>query len=125
MTEQKEMWKNIYFLIHGLWKEHATEKDARWSLLVDNIDKLLDGYAPFSSSHKEIKNHSAFILLLEIGPVIMPWLLRQYSIKNSWWYPIALSHIIKQKVIKPEHAGIYNAIREDWLNWGKEKGYLK
>jgi hypothetical protein len=131
--EQFEKWKASFFLLHSLWETQESSRDPRWGILLNNLSDLLrnDPKIQFSSSHKTTLEHPAFQLLLEIGPVIVPWVFKRYS-KNDvgerlhgWWCPMFLGKMFKQNnVILSEHAGNYNLMREDWLKWGREQGYL-
>jgi len=129
-TAQLKRWKEVFFFLHILWAEKAGKLDVRWEVVLKNLSEILehDPHISFSSSHKQMLEHPAFLLMEEIGYPIIPWVFKQYATEegHGWWCPMLLFKFFKDEktVVPKEHAGNYKLIREDWLKWGKEKAFI-
>jgi len=60
---------------------------------------------------------------MNIGAASIPLILREMSIKQGQWF-WALKSITNEDPVKPEHRGIVAEMSRDWLQWGKDRGYI-
>ena len=77
----------------------------------------------FLSSVSDIVMHPAYQQIIGMGPVSIPLILREMSIKQGQWF-WALKSIANEDPVKPEHRGIVAEMSRVWLQWGKERGYI-
>ena len=83
-----------------------------------------DAHVKLSASPKAVLENSAYCYLIDIGAAILPLVFEDYEREDSAW-PVALNRIVGKSPVKAEHRGKARLIREDWLNWGRENGYLR
>jgi|SRR6516164_1851971 hypothetical protein len=76
---------------------------------------------PYSDPAKII-NHSAFQEIIRMGEAVVPLMLRDIEEKPRLWV-WALPRITGENPVPPEHAGYIREMGQDWLRWGREKGY--
>jgi hypothetical protein len=77
-------------------------------------------------------NHPAYQELLAMGQDIVPLLLRDVATEErrpirdvGFWASVSLlCQITGAAPWKPEDAGRLRPIRDAWVRWGQEKGYL-
>ncbi|MDO8509180.1 MAG: hypothetical protein Q7S27_05865 [Nanoarchaeota archaeon] len=76
------------------------------------------------SNPEIINSHPNCEKLIKMGEPIIPFILE--DIKNSkygdWGY--ILKTISREDPVPRHHYGFYNSMRDDWLAWGKNKGYI-
>lgn len=77
----------------------------------------------FLSSVSDIVMHPAYQQIIGMGPVAIPLILREMSIKQGQWF-WALKSITNEDPVKPGHRGIVAEMSKAWLKWGKERGYI-
>ena len=77
----------------------------------------------FLSSVSDIVMHPAYQQIIGMGPVSIPLILREMSIKQGQWF-WALKSITNEDPVKPRHRGIVAEMSKAWLQWGKERGYI-
>lgn len=79
----------------------------------------------FISSATELIEHPAYQKIIEYGTAAIPFLLNR--LKNGpephFWGP-ALEAITGENPVPKEHAGRILLIAQDWIDWGRDKGYL-
>jgi hypothetical protein len=76
------------------------------------------------SSVAAITMHPAYLDIIGMGDKAVPLILRDLKKETSHWF-IALRAITKSSPIKPEDAGNLKKMRDAWLKWGKENGFLE
>jgi hypothetical protein len=75
------------------------------------------------SSMMKITYNRAYRQIVNMGPRVLPILLRELQRKPDLWFS-ALREITSENPVRPEHAGNVKKMQEAWVNWGKEHGYL-
>lgn len=75
-----------------------------------------------SSFVAEKINHPAYQQIIEMGPAVVPFLLRELEQKPTHWFH-ALQTITGVNPIKPEQRGRVKHMAQAWLQWGKNNGY--
>jgi len=75
-----------------------------------------------SSVAKKLE-HSAYRQIVSLGPPIIPWVLEELLDRPSYWFA-ALRELAKDLPNVPKNSGDFNTVREQWLNWGKERGMI-
>ena len=115
------LWNEVISLAKDIWQERLRDSDPKWGLFVRGCGQLVD-----KDPRVRTVEHPAFLLLVHSGANAIPWILRQYNNLDGdgWWCPLALGRITGVRPIKQEHAGRYEAIRQDWLEWGRRKYLL-
>ena len=76
-----------------------------------------------SSSITKDQTHIAHLGILAMGKPALPLILEELQSNGGHWF-LALRLISEDDPVLPEHAGRVKLMREDWLTWGRQKGYL-
>jgi len=77
----------------------------------------------YDSGFQGIIDHPAHKEIVEAGEFAIKYILQDLQ-KDPWHWFMALHLITGEFVIKPEHRGMVQAMTGDWLEWGREKGYI-
>ncbi len=93
-----------------------------------SIEKTILFYQLASQWTKEAKGQSSisqaltptYLKILTLGKEITPLILRELEKSPNFWF-IALRTLNEENPVSKEHMGNVLKMREDWLNWGKEK----
>ena len=67
-------------------------------------------------------NYPAYQKIIEMGQVVVPFLLRELEQKPTHWFE-ALKAITGANPIQPEQRGRTKQMAQAWLKWGREQGY--
>ena len=76
----------------------------------------------FESSPYRMADHPAYRRIIGMGWVAVPLILAKLRQEPDFWFE-ALYSITGEQPVSPSHAGNIKAMTEDWLAWGKRKGY--
>ena len=76
----------------------------------------------FESSPWRMAAHPAYQAIVGMGAAAVPYILQQLSREADFWFD-ALTAITEDQPVPPDHAGDIEAMRQDWLQWGREHGY--
>ena len=76
----------------------------------------------FESSPWRMAMHPAYQCIIGMGWQAVPFILEQLSCEADFWFE-ALLAITEEQPVPPKHAGDIQAMRQDWLRWGREHGY--
>jgi hypothetical protein len=76
----------------------------------------------FESSPWRMAAHPAYQRIIGMGRRAVPLILRQLAREADFWFE-ALVAITGEQPVPLEHAGNMEAMRQDWLEWGREHGY--
>jgi len=76
----------------------------------------------FESSPWRMAAHPAYQRIIGMGQQAVPLILQQLARETDFWFE-ALAAITDEQPVPPEHAGDIEAMRQDWLRWGREQGY--
>jgi hypothetical protein len=74
------------------------------------------------SSALQMAMHPAYQQIIGMGSTAIPYLLAELSIRPDHWF-WALAAITGDDPIRPENRGRIKKMAEDWLAWGRRKGY--
>jgi hypothetical protein len=77
----------------------------------------------FSSSGTEITEHPAYQGIIAMGPPVVPFILIKLREDPQHLF-YALFKITGENPVQPKHVGMLTKMKEDWLEWGANKGYL-
>ena len=75
------------------------------------------------SSISQMAAHPAHQEIIEMGPAAIPLLLRELQERGGHWF-MALYALSGENPVPREYAGRIPKMRELWLEWGREKGYI-
>jgi hypothetical protein len=75
-----------------------------------------------SSFVAEKTRHPAYQKIIEMGQVVVPFLLRELEQKPTHWFE-ALKAITGANPVQPEQRGRTKQMAQAWLKWGREQGY--
>jgi hypothetical protein len=67
--------------------------------------------------------HPAYYKIIGLGTQVIPLILRDLERGGGPWF-VALEALTLENPVKPEHAAKAKLMRKDWLEWGRENGYL-
>jgi hypothetical protein len=78
---------------------------------------------PYSSITKKLQ-HPAYQRIIDMGKQALPWILRELQDQPGYWFE-ALRTITRQTPVPAEDRTDPQRVREAWLNWGKERGFIE
>ena len=67
--------------------------------------------------------HSAYQQIIGMGSEVLPLILRDLQERPDHWF-WALHAIARESPVPSEHVGDIRRMTQDWIRWGKIKGYL-
>ncbi|HEU4712681.1 MAG TPA: hypothetical protein VFS76_14005 [Pyrinomonadaceae bacterium] len=76
-----------------------------------------------SSSVTQDHMHPSHLAILAMGKPALPLILEELQQNGGHWF-LALRLISDTNPVPPEHAGRLKLMREDWIEWGRQHGYL-
>lgn len=76
------------------------------------------------SSITEISIHPAYQRIIGMGEKAVPFILQEMADTPYHWF-WALKAITGEDPVPPEHRGRIKLMTEDWLAWGRGKGYIQ
>lgn len=88
-----------------------------------NLVKSWDFDTGTSSYIEEIISNQSFRGIIGLGPIAIPLILEELAAQPSFLF-VALEEISGVNPVKPEHRGDIAAMTQDWLDWGRQRGYL-
>lgn len=88
----------------------------------ENLEKWKEETKVISSVHAIIMN-KAYQRIIGLGPEVLPLIFREYNKSGGLWHP-ALEAITGVNPIPEECVGRLKLIKEKWLEWANEHGYL-
>ena len=87
--------------------------------------RLRDVWKANRGHHSDTVNlviHPAYQQIIGMGPVAIPFLLRELANRPDRWY-WALRAITGEDPVPKEARGNSKAMTQAWLKWGEERGY--
>lgn len=78
------------------------------------------------SSLTQIVSNPAYQRLIDLGrsgEKVVPLILKDFA-KNHGYWATALRAITGENPVPDKHIGNPTKVREDWLRWGKQRGYI-
>ena len=76
---------------------------------------------PHSSSAR-LAEHPAYQQIIQMGPEVVPWLLRELEKEPDHWFR-ALYALTGMDPVPVESRGKIREMAEAWLQWGRAAGY--
>ena len=77
----------------------------------------------YMSSVQDRAMHPAYQRIIGLGQPAVPLILDELQTRPDQWF-WALRAITGENPVPEEHQGNINVMAKDWLNWGKERGYI-
>jgi hypothetical protein len=77
----------------------------------------------FLSSTTAMVSHPAYRAIIELGPAVVPFILRDLEREPAHWFE-ALKAITGEDPVPREDWGKIPAMRAAWLAWGRNRGLL-
>jgi hypothetical protein len=78
----------------------------------------------FSSDPAASAMCSAYQKIIAMGPEAIPLVLNELRRKPDHWF-WALDMLTNANPIRPEHRGNFCKMVDDWLRWGRKRGFLQ
>lgn len=78
----------------------------------------------FLSSPSRIINNSSYLKILSIGKRVIPMILEDLRGRGGLWYP-ALRILSEEDPVPIEARGDVEQMKKAWLQWGRDRGYIK
>ena len=92
----------------------------------DKFEKLFQKWkseTALLSSATAIIAHPAYRQIMDMGEVALPFMLIKLQQDPQHLF-YALYQITGENPVPYEHAGDFEKMTTDWLNWGSKKGYI-
>jgi len=67
--------------------------------------------------------HPAYLKIIKLAEPAVPLILRELQQRPDFWFA-ALEAITEQNPVPADHLGDLTAMTQDWINWGRERGYV-
>jgi hypothetical protein len=77
----------------------------------------------FQSDQSAILAHWAYYRLIGLGPAVLPQIFQDLQAGGGPWF-VALQAITGEDPVRPEHRSSVALMRQDWLAWARERGYM-
>ena len=75
------------------------------------------------SNPTEIVMHPAYQKIISLGLQAIPHILKEMVEEGGEWF-WALRMITDENPVTPEHEGRVRLMKQDWLEWGRTRGYV-
>lgn len=76
------------------------------------------------SSPSQISAHPAYQQIIGLGRPVLPLIFDELESRGGQWY-IALRAITGASPVSPGASGRMPLVRESWLRWGRDNGYIR
>jgi len=76
------------------------------------------------SSPSNITNNDTYLKIISMGEAVIPFILQDLQERGGNWYP-ALRILSGADPVPTEARGEVPKMKEAWLSWGRDKGYIK
>ena len=77
----------------------------------------------FHSNSHFIDYHPAYQEIISMGKDVLPLIFKELEQNGGHWY-FALSELTGAHPVSFENRGRVSLMKESWLKWGKEHGYI-
>lgn len=71
-----------------------------------------------------ITRNDNYLRIIALGKPVIRHLLRDLQNEPDYWFE-ALRILTNENPVKKEHLGSLDKMSNDWLDWGRSKGYIK
>jgi hypothetical protein len=75
------------------------------------------------SSPEQIAGHRNYLRIIGKGEQVLPLILNDLRTRGGFWYT-ALEALTDASPVPPSAAGDMLAVRDAWINWGRQRGYV-
>lgn len=103
--------------IRGVIERNKADWFAAWS------EVWKEETSGYSSINRKVE-HPAFKAIVGLGEGAIPMILQDLRDSPAHWFP-ALKRLVGMSPVRPEHRGNVEEMRQAWLRWGREAGYLE
>ena len=122
----KIYWSNG-FLINGqivtaseLCKNALTREDI---LKFHYLTKKWKEETMIISSVNVIESNPSYLEIIDMGKKVLSLIFQDLKSDPAFWF-FALEKLTGCNPIEESHRGFIKLMKEDWLKWGKENGYI-
>lgn len=88
----------------------------------EHVARWVADTAHLSSPVKQV-SHPSYLRIVGMGPLVLPLILAELERRARYWFP-ALTAITGVQPILERDFGDIRAMRDAWLKWGRDHGYL-
>ena len=78
----------------------------------------------YLSSPSSITNNDTYLKIISMGEPVIPLILQDLQERGGYWYR-ALRILSDEDPAPPESRGEVPKMKEAWLRWGRDRGYIK
>jgi hypothetical protein len=112
---------SAFTLVDGDRSRHETEDDEAQAEF-DRLSRIWLDETMVTSSLTRMVKHPAYQEIIQMGPRVIPPILRDLEREPKMWGP-ALHAITKATPVPNEDAGKVRRVAAAWLKWAKDNGY--
>lgn len=113
-----DIFEQLLVQLRGEINLRKTDPQIAFEVLASEWKEQVGG----SSFVAEKTRHPAYQKIIEMGTVVVPFLLRELEQKPTHWFE-ALKAITGANPVQPEQRGRTKQMAQAWLKWGREQGY--
>ena len=78
----------------------------------------------FLSSPSSITSNYSYLKILSMGKRVIPMILEDLKERGGLWYP-ALRILSEEDPVPVEARGDVEQMKKAWVQWGRDRGYIK
>ncbi|MGH7139659.1 MAG: hypothetical protein ACREHD_28300 [Pirellulales bacterium] len=97
------------------------QRERRFKRLVSQWRQQRNQY---SSDPRDLAMCPAYQKIIAMGPEAIPLVLNELQRRPDHWF-WALDMLTDTNPIRPEHAGDFKEMVNDWLLWGRDNGFIR
>lgn len=106
-----------------LLKVEERKKQNKFKDKFDNLSRKWKEETLITSSVSEIISNKSYLEIIDMGREVLPLIFQDLKSDPAFWF-FALEKLTGFNPIESSHRGIIKLMKEDWLKWGKENGYV-
>ena len=117
-------------LLHAVMKKYLSPASDSQPAVRQETKSLFDrdleqwrAATRFSSNLAAKLSHPAYLSIIALGREALPLIFDDLRNGGGHWF-VALRAITREDPVPQEHRSLPRLMREDWLRWGAEKGYI-
>ena len=84
-----------------------------------------DAATRYRSNTHTLRNHPVYQELIALGEPIVPLILEELERESNVSWFIVLAAITGENPVRPALAGRVDAMARAWLDWRRQRGYVK
>lgn len=118
---------------HGTWyaQEFHAESRKVHLQLTSSVETMFldfahewDAETSFYSADWQIFGHHAYSKILGMGEAVVPLILERLQKNPIYRWLVAIHRITGENPVSPDHAGVIDLMRDDWLRWARDNDYM-